>query len=293
MGESRSTPAGHLLPLSAPLVDTEFDPQQQILWITMAMQRARPQNFSWPLLRTLQELLTSLAANNGGWLDHGEIRPVNYAVMASAHPMYFSLGGDLGHFLECINRHDGESLQRYSADCLDMMYRFAQQIGRQTTTIALVQGRALGGGFETALAANYIIAEEHAEFGLPEILFGLFPCTGALSLLGRRVGLKKAEELATNGRIYSAAELHEMGIVDEVCPTGSGHSATSAFILEHSKRQKARQALRNAWSRMAPLDYQELSTVVSDWVDAALRLSENELRVLNTLVKMQRAELAH
>jgi DSF synthase len=293
MRELSNVSAENLFPLNAPLVRTEFDPHLRTLWITMAVQRARPQNFSRPLLRTMQDILGHLDESNGGWLDSGEVQPVEYAVMSSAHPTYFSVGGDLAHFLDCINRHDGESLHRYSTDCLDMMYRFATQVARQCTTIALVQGRALGGGFETALGANYIIAEEHAEFGLPEILFGLFPCTGAMSLLARRVGLKKAENLATSGRIYSAGELHEMGIIDEVCPTGSGHSATAAFILEHSKRQKARQALRNAWSRMDPLDYTELSTVVSDWVDTALRLSESELRVLSTLVKMQRAEFAH
>lgn len=293
MLDSASPVSDNLIELPNALVQTDFDPHAGILWITMASQRSRPQNFSRPLLRTLHELLAQLDRDDGLWRDGSEKFPVDYAVLCSAHPEYFSVGGDLAHFKDCIGRRDAGSLRDYSTLCLDMMYKFATRIAHQTTTIALVQGRALGGGFETALSANYLIAEEHAEFGLPEIMFGLFPCTGALSLLARRVGLQQAEAMVTSGRLYGAAELHEMGIVDQLCPSGAGHSAAAAFILEHSRRRKARSAVRKARLRMDPLDYRELATVVSDWVDAAMRLTENELRVLDTLVRMQRADIAH
>jgi DSF synthase len=293
MLDNGSLVADNLVELPNALVQTAFDPHVSTLWITMATQRSRPQNFSRSLLRTLNELLAQLDRDEGLWRDGSSTYPVDYAVLSSGHRDYFSVGGDLAHFQDCIHRRDIEALRDYSTLCLDMMYNFATRIPRRTTTIALVQGRALGGGFETALSANYIIAEEHAEFGLPEIMFGLFPCTGALSLLASRVGLRQAEAMVISGRIYSAAELHDLGVVDAVCPTGAGRSAAATFIDEHSKRQKARAAVRKARQRMDPLDYGELTAVVTDWVDTAMRLTDNELRVLDTLIRMQRADMAH
>ncbi|MHB1669159.1 crotonase/enoyl-CoA hydratase family protein [Thiomonas sp.] len=283
----------NVVALSTPLVEADFDPALSVLWISMAIQRNRPQNFSQRLLQSLQGLISHISENQSMWSDDDRDDPIHYAVLRSRHPDYFNVGGDLNHFLECIRRGDSDSLRIYSVQCLDMMYQWATAITRQSTTIALVQGRALGGGFETALSADYIVAEEHAEFGFPEILFGLFPCTGGMSLLARRIGVYEAEKIMRNGKIYSANELEEIGIIDRVCPSGAGESAIGEFIVEHSKRRKARQALQHAKARMTALNYDELNSVVNDWVAAAMCLTDNELRVLETLVKMQRSEFAH
>ncbi len=283
----------NVITLSAPLVETDFDPALNVLWISMAIQRNRPQNFSQLMLHSLQDLIKRISENKSTWYGDDQDHPIHYAVLRSRHPAYFNVGGDLNHFLECIRRDDSESLRIYSVQCLDMMYQWATAITRQSTTIALVQGRALGGGFETALSADYIVAEEQAEFGFPEILFGLFPCTGGMSLLARRVGVHEAEKIMRNGKIYSAHELEELGIIDRVCPPGAGESAIEEFIVEHSKRRKARQALQDAKARMTALNYEELNYVVNDWVAAAMCLTDNELRVLETLVKMQKSEFAH
>ena len=283
----------NLIDLPRDLVHTRFDRGTRTLWISMQPQAARPPNFSRPMLYSLQAVLAQLERNTGVWTESGQPHPVEYAVLKSAHPRYFSLGGDLEHFQDCINDKDAEALRFYSTLCLDMMYSFATKVTEQTTTVALVQGRALGGGFETALAADFIIAEEQAMFGLPEITFGLFPCTGAMSLLSRRVGLNKAEDMTTSGRLYSAQELLELGIVDQVCEPGAGEKAAASFILKHSNRRKARRALRIARRRMDPLQFGELSQVVDDWVDAAMRLDRHELLYLDALVRMQRADMAH
>ncbi len=283
----------NVVTLAKPLVETDFDPALNVLWISMAIQRNRPQNFSQLLLQSLQGLINYISINNSVWNNDDRENPIHYAVLRSRHPEYFNVGGDLNHFLECIRRGDSDSLRIYSVQCLDMMYQWATAITQRSTTIALIQGRALGGGFETALSADYIVAEEHAEFGFPEILFGLFPCTGGMSLLARRVGVHEAEKIMRNGKIYSAHELEEIGIIDLVCPSGAGESAIGEFIVEHSKRRKARQALQNAKARLTALNYEELNCVVNDWVAAAMCLTENELRVLETLVKMQRSEFAH
>ena len=137
-----------------------------------------------------------------------------------------------------------------------------------------------------------MIAEEHSEFGFPEIVFGLFPCTGAMSLLARRAGVFRAERLMTDGRIYCASDLKAMGLVDEVCPTGQGEITVERFIESHARNRTARMAVQRARNRMAPLNYTELKTVVDEWVDAAMALNEENLRVMDMLIQMQRARIS-
>lgn len=275
------------------LVQTRFDRMSSALWVSMVPRERKPHNFSREMLASLQTLTEHFDDLGPRWETEAGDEPVHYVVLRSLHPEYFSLGGDLAYFLECIRSRDPNPLRRYSMQCLDMIYRWATVLNREATTVSLVQGRALGGGFEAALAADYLIAEEHAEFGLPEILFGLFPCSGAMSLLGRRIGVTAAERLMRSGKVYSAAEMLELGVIDEICPSGRGEAAVREFIGEHAKRRKARLALQRARSRMQPLDYAELAAVVDEWVETALQLDDDEIRVLETLVRMQRTEFAH
>ena len=258
------------------------------LWVTMSKDAdARCQNFSLPLLDGMHGLLHTLKDNGATWRHKGLAMPVHYVVLKSGHPDYFSLGGDLEHFRSCIERQDKNALHQYSKLCLDIMYEWATTLNGHSTTVALVQGRALGGGFECALSADFLIAEEHSEFGFPEIMFGLFPCTGGMSLLARRVGVYEAERMMTNGRIYSAAELKEMGVVDEICPKGGGVLAVEKFIATHARRRLARLMLQRSRHRVAPLDYQELLTGVDEWVETAMSLTADELRVMEMLIRMQ------
>lgn len=272
-------------------VATNFKTQpNRTLWMSMLQAPlGQTQNFSLELLHDSSALYKRIQANNGQWVAGGALQPIHYAVMRSENPDYFSLGGDLRHFRECIRRRDAESLRSYAMLCVDLVYDLATKLNRQTTTIALVQGRALGGGFEAALASDFLIAEEHSEFGFPEILFGLFPCTGGMSLLARRVGVRAAERMMSDGRIYRADELKQAGIVDIVCPKGRGVATAEKFIAEHARHRAAHQALQRARSRMAPLAYDELRTVVEDWVELAMQLPADDLRVMDMLIQMQGA----
>jgi DSF synthase len=269
--------------------NTRFDAEaNNALWITFSQATAdATPYFSPPLLQDLLELLESMKSTGVAWPSNGTMQPVHYAILRSAHPDYFSLGGDLTHFRECIRRGDKKSLHDYSSLCADMMYEWTTALSRQATTIALVQGRALGGGFEIALGADFIVAEEHSEFGFPEILFGLFPCTGGMSLLAQRIGAHAAERMMTDGRIYSAATLKDMGVVDEVCPKGQGETAVEKFIATHAKHRTARLMLQRSRRRIAPLDRNELRTVVDEWVETAMGLGKEELRVMEMLIQMQ------
>ena len=105
-------------------------------------------------------------------------------VTASRISGIFNVGGDLALFAMLIKAGDRAALEQYAKLCIDNIYPRTQAFfSPALTKITLVQGDALGGGFECALAADVIVAEESAQMGLPEILFNLFPGMGAYSLL--------------------------------------------------------------------------------------------------------------
>jgi len=86
--------------------------------------------------------------------------------------------------------------------------------------IAAVNGFALGGGCEMAMACDFILASEKASFGLPEVTLGLIPGFGGTQRLPKFVGLPKASEMIFTGQRYSAQEARAMGLVNQVIPPG-------------------------------------------------------------------------
>ena len=84
--------------------------------------------------------------------------------------------------------------------------------------IAAVNGFALGGGLELALACDFIIASDNAKFGLPEVSLGLIPGFGGTVRLTRAVGIRKARELTYSGEMINAAQAYELGLVNHVVP---------------------------------------------------------------------------
>ena len=254
------------------------------LWMTLAKDSATGlQNFTPALVQEFRALVDNLQ-------DRRAAAPLHYAVVQSADPGYFSMGGDLRFFRDCIQRRDAATLRDYSMRCLDLLEAWSGRLKDTTTSIALIQGRALGGGFEMALSTDYLIAEEHSSFGFPEIMFGLFPCTGAMGLLSERIGARQAERMMTNKKIYTALELYDMGLVDEICATGEGELAVERFIANHSSRLKARLKVQQSRCRHTALDHAEGVRIVEDWVETAMCLSAEELRTMDMLIMMQERE---
>lgn len=98
--------------------------------------------------------------------------------------------------------------------------------------IAAVNGYALGGGTEIALACDFIYASENAKFGLPETTLGVFPGFGGTQRLPRLIGKAKAKELIFTGKMVSAHEAYEMGLVNRVFPLASLMDETKKVALQ-------------------------------------------------------------
>jgi DSF synthase len=267
--------------------ETQFDPGTGTLW-GYFNPRAGVPCFSVGLLKDIAAHEERFTASGGRLELHGESFEVEHYVVASRTPGVFNMGGDLALFALLIRTHDRDALQAYAKLCIDNVYRRVQNYDCPTlTTVSLVQGDALGGGFESALASDVIVAEESAQMGLPEILFNLFPGMGAYSLLARRIGMRAAEELVLSGRILSATELHSMGVVDVLATDGQGEAAVRNWIAKNRRRRNGLQALLRARHFIHPVTRAELDGIVSLWVDAALRLGERDLRMMQRLVRTQ------
>jgi DSF synthase len=219
---------------------------------------------------------------------------VDYYVTGSRVPRVFNLGGDLALFVLLIKARDREALAHYARLCIDNMYPRTQNFFSPTLTkIALVQGDALGGGFECALASDLIVAEESAQMGFPEILFNLFPGMGAYSLLGRRIGLRAAEEMILSGRVLPAAKLQEMGIVDVLAKDGGGESAVRRWIAANARRRNGMQAAFRARKLVNPVTREEMDKITDVWVDAAFRLADRDLKMMGRIVRAQMRRMEH
>src|SRR6478735_11139205 len=98
--------------------------------------------------------------------------------------------------------------------------------------IAAVNGVAVGGGLELALACDIIVAADHARFGLPEPRVGLFAGAGGVHRLARQVPFKVAMGILLTGRIFGAEEAHRIGLVNEVVPLADLMPAAERWAAE-------------------------------------------------------------
>jgi len=235
------------------------------------------------------ELLSDLRnfQKEAGELVRNEQLSAKYLVVASHIPSVFNLGGDLNLFRRLIESRDRNGLAAYGKACIDILYPNYMSLDLPVTTISLIQGKALGGGMEAAISSNVIIAERSAQMGLPEILFNMFPGMGAYSFLSRQVGPKMAERIILSGDTFSAEQLYEMGVVDIVCDDGEGIAAVYNFVKRQKRMGNSTTAMQKVARRVNPVPYQELIDITEIWADAALKLTEKDLKKMDRLVRAQ------
>lgn len=184
-------------------------------------------------------------------LDRGMMRALDAAVtdvaqrgvpvvFRSRSPGMFVAGADLTHLKE---RTLAESLSRTAWRLFSGIAELAQP------TIAAVDGPALGGGCELALACDIRVTTPRALWGLPEVRLGLVPSAGGLTRLRALVGGAWATDLILTGRVIDGAEAHRIGLTTRLVPEDELSHAVSDLVgtLEHNGRlavQLAKEALR-------------------------------------------------
>ena len=275
---------GRATNLLLPYIDVKIDFEQRIYWA--AMNSSRHPMITLELLQDMMCVQESVRVimEEGSREQHQHLE---YFVAASQTPGVYNFGGNLAYFADCIRRRDREGLQKYAYACIDVVYGNAMAFHTPVITIALVQGDALGGGFECALSFDVLVAEKSAKMGLPEVLFNLFPGMGAYSFLSRKIGTAAAEKLIMSGTVYTAEELHRLGVVDILAEDGQGENAVRDYIARNRRKHNAHKAMYRSKRRINPLTYEELRDIVDIWLDAAMELGEQDLRKMTRLVEAQ------
>lgn len=266
------------------------DPSNGSHWCFMHAQQAFADSsyrpcFSPKLLRELRLFAQQTINEIQSDVDADPGHLAHIVLASDAH--VFNLGGDLQLFAAHIRERNRDGLLRYAKECVDSVHLLHTRLHPRAHTVALVEGDALGGGFELALACQTIVAEQGVQMGFPEVLFGLFPGMGAYSLLTRRVSPKLAEKMMLDGIMYSSDQLHEMGVVDVLVPKGEGARAVHEVIRQNRRIATARLALHRVRDAVDPVSIDELTRITEIWVDTALELSDKQLRVMERLVRAQ------
>lgn len=267
----------HELPLQSrtrPLLTVEHDAVQRVLWATLS--KTGPRHIS-------PELLADWAGLSARIRD-GRYGSLSYRVIASDLPKLFSLGGDLELFVESIESGDEMSLKRYGHAAIDEIWSNLTGSGDpETITVSLVEGDAQGGGFEAALSCHVLIAESGTTMGFPESLFGLFPGMGALQLLAARTDSSVARRMISKPNRFSADFLYEIGVVDYLVAKGEGRKFARALVASSPTKSMLQRV-----GILKAIPYASLLQSVDAWVEAAMRLSERNLRSMRYLLNAQR-----
>jgi len=186
--------------IAAVLEHVLYEKKDGIAYVTLN----RPKVLNALSRRTWEDLRTAFEAAR----DDAAVRGV---ILTGAGDKAFIAGADIGE-LAHVTAVEAQTSSGYGQAVLDLVERLGKPV------IAAVNGFALGGGCETAMACTIRVASEHAKFGQPEVTLGLIPGGGGTQRLPRLVGKGRALQLILSGAMITAQEAHGIGLVNEVVP---------------------------------------------------------------------------
>jgi cyclohexa-1,5-dienecarbonyl-CoA hydratase len=186
-----------------------FEQDGQVARVTLAAPKANIVD---------QAMMTALAAA----FEDLRNRPQIKVVILTAEGPHFSFGAS-------VKEHLPENVKTMLPQLSGLL---GQLLELPAVTLAAVRGQCLGGGFELALACDFIVAEEGAAFACPEIKLAVFPPAAAV-LLPARIGASRAAELVLTGAAWSAAQAARAGLVVQTAPHGQLEATVEAWIHEH------------------------------------------------------------
>jgi DSF synthase len=266
-------------------LDFDYDPVSQSVW--MSYKADGPPFYSMQTLIDMADVRESLKGLFAAGLNAQF--PIRYFVHASNKPGIFNLGGDLASFAASIRGGDRATLRRYAHKCIDVVHGLATAQGLPIVTLSVIAGQALGGGLESAIALDFLIAEETAKLGVPEVAFNTFPGMGAVSLLTRRLGAARAEELIASGKVHSGLEMKTLDVVDKVCPHGQAHTYALEWMLDGGEQRfLRRRAMAEARRKLFPISNHELLAITDLWVDCCFDVTPHDIRHMERLAAAQK-----
>ena len=264
---------------------TRYDSETSAIWC-WAHPEPRP-CLNTALIDELEALQRQLSTIYN--TQHSDtVWPFRHLILASKTPGIYNLGGDLELFKRCILNKDEVTLRDYAYRCTNLVLSNINNLALPITTVSLVQGQALGGGFEMALSCDVIIAERSSQIGFPEILFNLFPGMGAYNLLARRIGPALAERIILSGKTYTASELYDIGVVDVLAGDGNGIQVTEDYLRSHNQSHNTIRAMKQIRQIVHPITQQNLYDIVDIWIQAAMNFSEKDLAKMDRLLHLQK-----
>jgi len=157
-----------------------------------------------------QQTMGELASLFG--TDYANRTDLKGVLLTGSGDRAFVAGADIKEFLGVAAEGSGEQMARKGQDVFFLIERFHRPV------VALVNGFALGGGCELAMACHLRVATESARFGQPEVNLGIIPGYGGTQRLNQLIGKGKAMELTLTGNMIDAAEAHRIGLVNYALP---------------------------------------------------------------------------
>ena len=154
--------------------------------------------------------------------DDANVRGI---ILTGAGDKAFIAGADISE-LATVSAVQAEQSSTFGQDVLNLVENLGKPV------IAAINGFALGGGCETAMACTIRLASENAKFGQPEVKLGLLPGGGGTQRLPRLVGKGRALQLILTGGLISASEAYRIGLVNEVVPAADLIARAEALLRE-------------------------------------------------------------
>lgn len=217
------------------------------------------------------------------WVKHTfstKEKPLKYIVSASDFDGIYNLGADTNYIVDCIKQGHRKRLIGYAISCVDFIYTITSSFHLPIITIALVEGKAFGGGFESAMSHDFVIAKHKAKFCLSDFNYNLFPVMRASK------ALKEVVQEPDDTPIKSK-QMFDMGLVEKVVNDNQTIFSLNAFVGHINTDYK------NEYSRIMEIKHNSGITKtsffenISAWVEHCLQISKLELHKIEVLSKQK------
>lgn len=255
-------------------INIRIDYQNKILWIEIGSDEELFYSY---------ETICNFHDSLDGIKNAIETEKLTHVFFKSSNKKVWSMGGDLVMFLNCIKDNDVDRLRDYAYKCVKIVCEINNGFRTNAVVVSIIEGNAFGGGLECALSTHYIIAEEHVKFSFPETLFGTFPGMGAFSILTRKIGFFKAQEMINSSQKWGTSEMFNLNLINHIAKT---QNAIKEALELKTKNIFTR---KNQFETIcSSLKVDELIEIVDIWIHQVMSLDTDKIEFMKKLIDAQK-----